>query len=241
MAIASYSQKALSQDLRGLGVEAGATIFIHSSFRSLGSVIGGAGTVVGAFKDVVGPEGLILMPSFNLVEKRAETWDVETTPSTVGWLTEFFRQMDGTFRSDHYSHSVASSGKKASDFVADHLSQEGYRSPWDLQPWGRTYGFQSPMYRAYQQDGKLLMLGVDYQSSTYIHLVEVMYWNQGLAANPDASYVALDRPSLGQFWDASGKLTRGQVGNADCRFFSIRDYVDFLLEEVKSNLFPYVV
>ena len=241
MAIASYSQKALSQDLRGLGVEAGATIFIHSSFRSLGSVIGGAGTVVGAFKDVVGPEGLILMPSFNLVEKRAETWDVETTPSTVGWLTEFFRQMDGTFRSDHYSHSVASSGKKASDFVADHLSQEGYRSPWDLQPWGRTYGFQSPMYRAYQQDGKLLMLGVDYQSSTYIHLVEVMYWNQGLAANPDASYVALDRPSLGQFWDASGKLTRGQVGNADCRFFSIRSYVDFLLEEVKSNLFPYVV
>ena len=241
MAIASYSQKALSQDLRGLGVEAGATIFIHSSFRSLGSVIGGAGTVVGAFKDVVGPEGLILMPSFNLVEKRAETWNIETTPSTVGWLTEFFRQMDGTFRSDHYSHSVASSGKKASDFVADHLSQEGYRSPWDLQPWGRTYGFQSPMYRAYQQDGKLLMLGVDYQSSTYIHLVEVMYWNQGLAANPDASYVALDRPSLGQFWDASGKLTRGQVGNADCRFFSIRNYVDFLLEEVKSNLFPYVV
>ena len=240
MTIASYSQKVLSQDLRGLGVEAGATIFIHSSFRSLGSVIGGAGTVVGAFKNVVGPEGLILMPSFNLVEKRAETWDIETTPSTVGWLTEFFRQMDGTFRSDHYSHSVASSGKKASDFVADHLSQEGYRSPWDLQPWGRTYGFQSPMYRAYQQDGKLLMLGVDYQSSTYIHLVEVMYWNQGLAANPDASYVALDRPSLGQFWDASGKLTRGQVGNADCRFFSIRNYVDSLLEEVKSNLFPYV-
>ena len=240
MTIASYSQKALSQDLRGLGVEAGATIFIHSSFRSLGAVIGGAGTGVGAFKNVVGPEGLILMPSFNLVEKRAETWDIETTPSTVGWLTEFFRQMDGTFRSDHYSHSVASSGKKASDFVADHLSQEGYRSPWDLQPWGRTYGFQSPMYRAYQQDGKLLMLGVDYQSSTYIHLVEVMYWNQGLAANPDASYVALDRPSLGQFWDASGKLTRGQVGNADCRFFSIRNYVDSLLEEVKSNLFPYV-
>ena len=73
MTIASYSQKALSQDLRGLGVEAGATIFIHSSFRSLGSVIGGAGTVVGAFKNVVGPEGLILMPSFNLVEERAET------------------------------------------------------------------------------------------------------------------------------------------------------------------------
>lgn len=240
MTIFSHSQEALVQDLRGLGVEVGVTIFIHSSFRSLGSVIGGAETVMGAFKDAIGAEGLVLMPSFNLVEKRAETWDIETTPSTVGWLTEFFRQMDGTFRSNHYSHSVASFGKNASDFVADHLSQEGYRSPWDLQPWGRTYGFQSPMYKAYQRDGKLLMLGVDYQSSTYIHLVEVIYWNQRLDENPDASYVALDRPSLGRFWDESGKLARGQIGDADCRFFSIRGYVDSLLEEVKSNPLPYV-
>jgi aminoglycoside N3'-acetyltransferase len=96
------------------------------------------------------------------------------------------------------------------------------------------------MYRAYQQDGKLLMLGVDYQSSTYIHLVEVIYWNQRLGANPDAPYVALDRLSLGQFWDESGKLTRGRVGNANCRFFNIRNYVDSLLEEVKSNPSPYV-
>ena len=203
MTIASYSREALVLDLRNLGIEAGDTIFIHSSFRSIGPVIGGAGTVIEAFKDVVGSEGLILMPSFNLVEKRAETWDIETTPSTVGWLTEFFRQMDGTFRSDHYSHSVASFGKKASDFVADHLSQEGYWSPWDLQPWGRTYGFHSPMYRAYQNGGKLLMLGVDYQSSTYVHFVEVIYWNRKLATNSNSSYVALDRSSLGQFWDVS--------------------------------------
>ena len=93
MTIASYSREALVLDLRNLGIEAGDTIFIHSSFRSIGPVIGGAGAVIEAFKDVVGSEGLILMPSFNLVEKRAETWDIETTPSTVGWLTEFFRQM----------------------------------------------------------------------------------------------------------------------------------------------------
>ena len=240
MTIASYSREALVLDLRNLGIEAGDTIFIHSSFRSIGPVIGEAGAFIEAFKDVVGSEGLILMPSFNLVEKRAETWDIETTPSTVGWLTEFFRQMDGTFRSDHYSHSVASFGKKASDFVADHLSQEGYWSPWDLQPWGRTYGFHSPMYRAYQNGGKLLMLGVDYQSSTYVHFVEVIYWNRKLATNSNSSYVVLDRSSLGQFWDASGKLTRGLVGSADCRFFSIKNYVDSLLKEVESNLLLYV-
>ena len=84
MTIASHSQETLARDRRNLRVEVGNTILIHSSFRSLGSVIGGTGAVIEAFKDVVGPEGLILMSSFNLVEKRAETWDIETIPSTVG-------------------------------------------------------------------------------------------------------------------------------------------------------------
>ena len=62
--------------------------------------------------------------------------------------------------------------------MADHLSQEGYQSPWDLHPWGKTYGTHSPMFRAYKADAKLLMIGVDYETSTYIHLVEVIHWKQ---------------------------------------------------------------
>jgi aminoglycoside 3-N-acetyltransferase len=197
--------------------------------------------VVGALEDVVGPDGLILMPSFNLVERerRAEIWDPASTPSTVGWLTEFFRRMPGTYRSDHYSHSVAARGKGARAFVADHRSGEGYRSPWDLEPWGRTYGAHSPMVRAYEADGQLLMLGVDYRSSTYIHLVEIMRWNRALARDPDARYAFLDRPAAGAFWDRHGDLRRGRVGVADCRLFAIRAYVDTLLHEVERDLGPY--
>ena len=80
------------------------------------------------------------MPSFNLLptrEERADSWDINKTPSTVGWLTEYFRQMDETYRSDHYSHSVAARGCDAKAFVADHLSSEGYKSPWDYSPWER--------------------------------------------------------------------------------------------------------
>ena len=147
-----HTRERLVQDLLNLGVESGDILFIHSSFKSLGPVEGGAETVVGALEDAVGPEGLVLMPSFNLVEmdKRAEIWNIETTLSTVGWLTEFFWQMPGTYRSDHYSHSAAARGKGARAFVADHLSREGYRSPWDREPWGKTYGLHSPMYRAYR-------------------------------------------------------------------------------------------
>jgi len=240
-----YGIDHLEADLARLGVGAGDTLFTHSSFRSLGPVEGGAATVVAAMAAAVAPGGLLLMPSFNLVERkqRAQVWDVTSTPSTVGWLTEFFRRMPGTCRSDHYSHSVAARGPDARAFVADHRSLEGDESPWDEPPWGRTYGTHSPMFRAYRQNAQLLMLGVDYDSSTYCHLVEVLYWHHLRAGDPEAGYPALDRAVLGSFWDRvgseSGAICRGPVGAAPCRLFRVAAYVDCLLVEVKRNPEPY--
>ena len=233
--ICCHTLQSLTADLRSLGLVIADLLFVHSSFKSLGSVDGGAGTVVDALEAVLGTEGLLLMPSFNLLngqDKRMAAWKIESTPSTVGWLTEFFRCLPATHRSDHYSHSVAARGKEAAAFVGDHLNSEGMVSPWDHPPWGKTYGTHSPMVHAYHRGGKLLMLGVDYQSSTYFHLVEVMHWHQMRKENPLVPYPSLDRNKLGAFWDRVGRLNRGKVGHADCRHFSIRDYVDSCLNEV---------
>ena len=233
-----HTFESLIEDLQNLGVAWGDVVFVHSSFKSIGYVEGGAEAVVEALVAVLGEDGLLLLPSFHLLEdhdERMAKWDVETTPSTVGWLTEFFRQMPGTFRSDHYSHSVAARGKDAEGFVGDHLSDEGMVSPWDRGWWGKTYGAHSPMIQAYDRDGNLLMLGVDYFTSTYVHVVEVMYWNDLLEKDSEASFLGLDRNKLGAFWERLGKLNRGRVGDADCRCFGIRDYVDTLLEEVRRD------
>ncbi|MBI2440258.1 MAG: AAC(3) family N-acetyltransferase, partial [Lentisphaerae bacterium] len=104
-----HTLERLTNDLRQLGVAAGDILFIHSSFKSLGPVVNGAETVVRALEAAVGPQGLVLMPSFNLTEgDRTATWKgIETTPATTGWLTEYFRLMSGTRRSYHYAHPVA--------------------------------------------------------------------------------------------------------------------------------------
>ena len=235
----THTRKSLAGDLEALGIEPGDLLFVHSSFRSLGPVDGGAGAVVGALEDVVGPAGLILMPSFNLVPRlpsqRAARWDFHTTPSTVGWLTEFFRQMPGTHRSDHYSHSVAARGRGAQAFVAGHMGRDGLHSPWDREPLGKTYGTDSPMFMAYDAGGKVLMLGVDYASSTYVHLVEVLYWHRLLPEDPETGYPWLDRAVLGAYWDEHGILRRGRVGNADCRLFQIAHYVEGLLCVIEAD------
>ncbi len=236
--MSSHTREELAHDLRVLGVEPGDTLFIHSSFKSLGHVDGGAGTVVDALRDAVGEEGLILMPSFNLLDGRdlrAEAWNVYTTPSTVGWITEYFRLMPDTVRSDHYSHSTAALGKGAHQYISSHLSDEGYDSVWDREPWGKTFGTHSPMYKAYEADAKLLMLGVEYDSSTYVHLVETILRNE----RPDELWASvpwrLDRPLVGVFWDGNGNLARGSVGDAPCRLFQIKEYVDTVLAEVKRD------
>ncbi|MBT4977827.1 MAG: AAC(3) family N-acetyltransferase [Gemmatimonadetes bacterium] len=238
------TQVSLCADLCRLGVEPGDILFIHSSFKSLGPVDGGAETVVRALEDAVGSAGLILMPSFQLVpserDQRAAGWDWATTPSTVGWLTEYFRRMPDTVRSDHYSHSVAARGGRAADVVAGHLSRAGFSSPWDRAPWGKTYGFHSPMYRAYVAAGKLLMLGVDYETSTYVHLVETLYWQRCRSQDPEVSYKGLNRLKLGTWWDETGDLARGRLAQAECRLFNIRTYVNALLGEVSRNPDPYL-
>ena len=239
-----YTREKLTQDFTDLGIQKGDILFIHSSFKSLGPVEDGASTVIAALETAVGAEGLILMPTFSLLpsrEERVEMWNVGNTPSTVGWLTEFFRQMPDTHRSDHYSHAVAARGKDAKAFVSDHSRREGYASPWDHYPWGKTYGTHSPMFRAYTANAKLLMIGVDYQTSTYIHLVEVIHWNKRLAEDPQAEYIRLKRPELGEFWERLGQLRQGTVGDSVCRLFHIETYVDSLLAEVERNPDPYVV
>ena len=218
------TQVSLCADLCRLGVEPGDIFFIHSSFKSLGPVDGGAETVVRALEDAVGSAGLILMPSFQLVpserDQRAGGWDLAPTPSTVGWLTEYFRRMPDTVRSDHYSHSVAARGGRAA--------------------WGKTYGFHSPMYRAYVAAGKLLMLGVDYETSTYVHLVETLYWQRCRSQDPEVSFKGLNRLKLGTWWDETGDMARGRLAQAECRLFSIRTYVNALLGEVTRNPDPYL-
>ncbi len=239
-----HTREKLTRDFTDLGIAQGDTLFIHSSFKSLGPVEDGAGTVIAALETAVGAEGLILMPTFSLLpsrEERVAAWDVNKTPSTVGWLTEFFRQMFDTHRSDHYSHAIAARGRDAKAFVSDHRRREGYQSPWDHYPWGKTYGTHSPMFRAYKANAKLLMLGVDYQTSTYIHLVEVIHWNKHLVDDPQAEYIRLKRPELGEYWESLGQLKQGKVGDSVCRLFHIETYVDSLLAEVARNPEPYVV
>jgi len=234
------TRDSLAADAVGLGIEPGDTIFVHSSLKSIGPVSGGAASVVGALEDALGEEGLLLMPSFNLLPKgaeaRAQNWNLATTPSSTGWLTEFFRTMPGTVRSDHYSHSVAARGMDAKAFVSHHLSLEGMESPWGRAPWGRTFGTRSPMRKASRRPpGKVLMLGTNYDTLTYRHLIEATFRAWRKSIRHDAAFNRLDGEEIFVFWDELHRQKQGKIGDSACRLFLIGEFLDTLLDAAKAD------
>jgi aminoglycoside 3-N-acetyltransferase len=230
----------LTADLARLGVNPSRDLFVHSSYKSVGPVDGAAAGIIKALQDSV-PQATLLMPSFNLIpggtEARAKNWNLPTTPSTVGYLTEFFRTMPGTLRSDHYSHSVAARGPKADFYTTGHRDQTGLESPWDIPGFGKTYGDNSPLLKLYDHNAQLLMLGVDYHSATFMHVAETIDFNRrkNLGANPNSAYFFIDRLHMGQWVDRHCDVATGTVGQACCRLLNIRPFVDAVSAQVKTN------
>src|SRR5574338_979593 len=92
---------------RLLGVAPGDTLLVHSSYKSFGPVEGGPQTVVNALEEALGPEGTLIMPTFNFDFNKGQPWDVRSTPSQMGVLTELVRKDPRAKRVFHPIYSFA--------------------------------------------------------------------------------------------------------------------------------------
>jgi len=153
----------LKTDLYKLGICKGDVLLMHSSYKSLGFVEGGAFTVFEALKETIGEEGTLILPalSFNNVTREQSFFDRELTPVCIGYLPEYFRtQVTGVVRSLHATHSCCAWGKYAEEIIKNHEK--------DITPVGKN----SPFAKLPQYNGKILMLGCNRDRNTSMHGVE---------------------------------------------------------------------
>lgn len=101
------------------GLGDGDTVMVHSSYKSLGGVEGGAETVIDALVESVAPNGTVLFPTFNF-ESWTEThyFDVRETFSRMGVITELARWREDAIRTPHPIYSFAVLGKHKDEFRA---------------------------------------------------------------------------------------------------------------------------
>lgn len=161
----TITKKDIVRDLQNLGLSAGDIVLVHSSLSSLGYVEGGPETVIDALLETLGPQGTLLMPSFQSGGEHALTrqdceFDIRTSRSELGIITEKFRLRPGVIRSLNPTHCTAGIGPKAADILQDH------------QYCTVSVGKNSPYDKLTKMGGKILLLGVTHESDTTLHFVE---------------------------------------------------------------------
>src|SRR5512133_446993 len=161
------AQSRIAHDLLELGVRPGGVLLVHSSLRSLG-LQAAAHTrkipeaVILGMLEAVGPQGTLLMPALSYASVNAQHpfFDVRSTPSCVGALTEYFRTRPGTLRSLHPTHSVCGVGRNAANLLGRHQL--------DTTP----AGDHSPFAQVPEVGGQILFIGCGLRPNTSMHAVE---------------------------------------------------------------------
>ncbi|HET7450409.1 MAG TPA: AAC(3) family N-acetyltransferase [Gaiellaceae bacterium] len=142
-------------DLVRLGIRPGTRVVVHSSFRAVGPVPGGPAALAQALVDAVGPDGLVVAPTFTYDTPH---FDPATTPGRTGAISEALRTRPDAVRSLHPFHSVAAVGAGADRLCAGH----------EVVP---ATGLGSPLDRL-AGDGHVLLLGVGHIANTTGHVGE---------------------------------------------------------------------
>ena len=173
-----HSRQQLADDFRSLGIARGDVVMVHASVRAVGEVAGGPDEIHLALKDALTDDGTLLMyagcPRYvdevgrgNLsASQEAEVlaklppFDPGTARSARdhGILVEFLRTYPGTRVNPHVAR-FAAWGRQV-----DHL--------FSRQPWHNAFGHDSALDRFVALDGKILLLGCDHDSVTFLHYVE---------------------------------------------------------------------
>lgn len=254
-----FSVDDLVSDFTKLGLKAGDTVLVHSSLSSLGYVIGGAQAVAQALMEVLGEQGTLVVPthssqlsdpSFWVNPPVPEDWwpairasmpafDPGLTPTrNMGAIANVVRWLPGAIRSSHPAVSFCAVGPNADFVTANH---------------GLAFGFDdsSPLARLYDLGASVLLLGVDHDRNTSLHLAE---WRthdpsqvitQGAPVMVEArrEWVLFDTldsntddfVELGAGLNVAGLERLGQVGAAKSRLLNQTDLVDFATEWFKTN------
>lgn len=159
-----YSADELRAVLREVGVVRGDVLCVHSSLLTLGPLENVAlrempAAIAHLLLDSLGPEGTLVVPTFNFDFAKGKSYDRQRTPSRgMGTLSEYVRMMPGSMRSPHPLQSVAAVGRRATE-----ICERDTPSPFEPgSAWATLVDLNA----------RVLLLGTVMQYATVFHVPE---------------------------------------------------------------------
>lgn len=248
-------------ELRGLGVNLGDGLFVHTALGRIGHVVGGPRGLIQGLIDAVGPSGLVGMPGFSddaydPVEVhgldvsahqhdhiRRQVPGFDPGLSNVrqnGTVPEAFRSWPGVKRSLHPTSSVLLLGADATEWCDPHDPKGWPTGP--ETPWGRL---------RFRPQMKVLLIGVGWNRCSALHAAESAAKHKRtvtrtfkLGQGPDAPWISapdvsddLDRlfPLVGDDWEKTGNVQTGKIGDADVKITKYDALVEFASDWISEK------
>lgn len=252
----------LKADIVSLGVQPGMTVMMHSSMKALGGFVsGGAVAVILAVEECLGSKGTLLMPThtndlsdpahwrrppvkeawWQPIRDTMPAFAADLTPCYgMGAINEAFRKQNGVVRSNHPQVSFAAWGANKHSLTAEHSL-------------AYSLGECTPLARLYEAEGSILLLGVDYNRNTTLHLAEYRASYKGkqetkngapFLVNGERQWVEFediefesdDFNALGEAFERETGLVRnGKVGAADAKLMPVKELVDYAVKWMELN------
>lgn len=229
---AKVTQAEIVAGLRGLGLERGDVVLVHSSLSSLGWLEDGPESAVRALLEVVGPDGTVVVPTLvPALRGLRPLFDIEKSPSEMGRLTEEVRKWPGAIRSNHPTHSVAAVGRLAAEITADHEKASGPNSPWGP----KALGFDTPWDRLRELNAWVLLLGVGFNRCTILHHAQARYKAAHENVTKTTPWPDFDFTRMGDRLESLGIVRSARIGNAECRLARAGEIVNTALEALETR------
>jgi len=151
-----YSYQDLLHGFQQIPLTPSQVIMVHSSYKSLGGVDGGAQVVIDALLKRAGPDGTVLFPNFNF-QSWTEThyFDVSETNSNMGIIGELARLRPEAVRTPHPIYSFAGFGK--------------YKELFGAYDDKEAYGPNSAFALFHKLNGVIISIGLHWNSTFSLH------------------------------------------------------------------------
>nr|WP_255616523.1 AAC(3) family N-acetyltransferase [Microvirga puerhi] len=168
--------EALVSCLRELGVREGDSLLTHTAFRSLyygwpeeaeWSLSDHYGrNVIRGLKDLVGSEGILMMPSeflpdYQMASFRGTTFDLRHQRTNRGFLPQLFLEFSDVKRSTNPIYNCAVWGPRSFEPFLENHHQFAY-----------SMDVGSPWHELMKRNGKVAYLGASLDSNSMIHMPE---------------------------------------------------------------------
>ena len=166
--LARIEPSAVTDALAAIGVEAGGVVLVHADaivaaqFSGANSKEERIDLLIEAIEHAIGRDGTLVVPAFSYSFTKGEAFDLASTASAVGMVSERFRTRPGVVRTSDPIFSFACRGPRAQELCG--------------LPVGECFGAESVFAALHRMNAHIVELGCSLtRGGTFVHYVETSH------------------------------------------------------------------